>query len=163
MSATTSSSRTGFVRSVGFAVIAVAAIAVTILGAPESPDPISTDTFERQITVALEDYESNDANTSGAPQQQVVNGWVARDLLTILTQQTNAVLAASQTSASDPRIPLLLLLLVFAVALHAATLPALLRPRAGTKRDWSVNSPLDHAQDEATRAPTTENDQRTLE
>ena len=60
---------------------------------------------------------------SHTPQQEVVNGWVARDLLTVLAKQTNAMLGSSQAAAGDPRIPLLLLLLVLAVSLIGATAP----------------------------------------
>lgn len=111
------------VRKIGFAALAVAAVAITLLSQPPPPEPVDTSDFDRQITVALDDYESNNAMTSGAPQQEVVNGWIARDLLTVLTKQTNAMLAASQSTAGDPRIPLLLMLLVLAVCLHALTAP----------------------------------------
>jgi hypothetical protein len=163
MSTSTPNNRVSLIRRIGFAVIAAAAVVVTVLGAPASPEPISTETFERQITVALEDYESNEASTSGAPQQQVVNGWVARDLLTILAQQTNAVLAASQTSATDPRVPILLMLLVLALTLYAVTLPTPLRQAADMRHDRSADSSPSHHGQTATRSSTTEYDPRTLE
>ncbi len=121
MAGTGSAGGSNVTRRVGFVLLATAAVLITVFGAPAAPEPVDTSRFERQITLALEDYESNDALTEGAPQQTVVNGWIARDLLTVMAQQTNALLGASQASASDPRIPRLLMLLVLAAALHALT------------------------------------------
>ncbi len=42
------------------------------------------------IDLAMSDYEANDSNTESAPQQQVVNGWIARDLLEIIARQQEA-------------------------------------------------------------------------
>lgn len=38
----------------------------------------------------MSDYTSNDANADSAPKQQVVNGWVARDMLRIAALQNEA-------------------------------------------------------------------------
>jgi hypothetical protein len=81
--------------------------------APEQPQDRSS-----SIRAALADYEANDANTEGAPQQQVVNGWIARDLLTISVKQQNDALLATHT---DQRIPTELVLVVLGVALALGT------------------------------------------
>ena len=119
----TASRRNGTIRRIGLGIIAIAAVLVTVLAAPPAPEAVDTNDFEDQITVALEDYEGNNALAEGAPQQEVVNGWVARDLLTVISKQTNALLGSSQASSGDPRIPVLLMLLVLAVAWHGLTAP----------------------------------------
>jgi hypothetical protein len=68
------------------------------------------------IRQALVEYELNEARTEGAPQQQVVNGWVAKDLLTIIAEQQNDV-------AGDERLPALVGLLVLGAALYVFTSP----------------------------------------
>ncbi len=68
------------------------------------------------ISQALTEYSLNEARTEGAPQQQVVNGWVAKDLLAIIAEQQN-------DAASDERIPALAGLLVLGVALYVFTSP----------------------------------------
>jgi hypothetical protein len=99
------------VRRVGAIVLALAAVVVWFAMAPDESSDRSTD-----IAGALADYELNEAQTQGAPQQQVVNGWVAKDLLTIIAEQQNE-------SATDERLPALALLVVLGLALHIATSP----------------------------------------
>jgi hypothetical protein len=111
------------VRRIGFVVLALAAAIITFALAPEQPEPVNTSSYDRQISQALSDYATNDARTQGAPQQQVVNGWIARDMLTVLTQQTNELLEVSAPAASDQRIPLLLFVLILAVCWQAAAPP----------------------------------------
>ena len=128
-------SRRETMRRVGLGLIALAAVLVTGLAAPAAPEAVDTSRFDDQITMALEDYEANNQRTEGAPQQAVVNGWIARDLLTVIAKQTNALLGSSQASAGDPRIPLLLMLLVLAATLYGMTassgvVPA--RPSSGS-------------------------------
>ncbi|MCW2507270.1 MAG: hypothetical protein JWP68_418 [Modestobacter sp.] len=76
--------------------------------------PDSTDR-SADIRSALSEYQLNEATTSGAPQQQVVNGWVARDLLTVIAEEGN--------SSRDGRVPALVGLLVLGIALFAFTTP----------------------------------------
>jgi hypothetical protein len=95
-------------RRVGAVVLAIAAVVVWFAMAPEDR---SSD-----IRQALVEYELNEARTEGAPQQQVVNGWVAKDLLTIIAEQQNDV-------ASDERLPVLVGLLVLGAALYTFTSP----------------------------------------
>ena len=109
------------IRQIGFGILAALAIAVTFGLQPEEPEPISTAHFDRQIQQALADFEANESRSSGAPQQQVVNGWVNRDLLTIISRQLSASIQQPPVSDSDPRIAHLLLLLVLAVGWHGAT------------------------------------------
>jgi hypothetical protein len=92
-------------------VLALAAVVVWFAMAPDESSDRSTD-----IARALADYELNEAQTQGAPQQQVVNGWVAKDLLTIIAEQQNE-------SVTDERLPALALLVVLGLALHIATSP----------------------------------------
>jgi hypothetical protein len=87
------------------------------------------------IDVALEDYEANDARTEGAPQQQVVNGWVARDLLQIITRQNEAqadtldsLIALQVADPPDDRAARLLMILIVLAGWVTlwATLPKML-------------------------------------
>ncbi len=97
------------VRRVGAIVLALAAVVVWFAMAPDESSDRSSD-----IASALAEYELNDARTQGAPQQQVVNGWVAKDLLTIMAEQQNE-------SVTDERLPALAVLVVLGLALHMAT------------------------------------------
>ncbi|MGY1604559.1 hypothetical protein [Geodermatophilus sp. SYSU D00815] len=116
-------------RRVGAALIAVAAVAIWFLMAPEDPEPITVKGVadrSAQIDQALSDYELNDISASSAPQQQVVNGWVAKDLLTIMAEQQNEALArdtqlAAPAATVDERIPALGVLVVLGVALALVT------------------------------------------
>lgn len=131
------------VRRIGFAVLAFAAAIITYALGPEQPEPGNVAGYDRQIAQALSDYEANDARTQGAPQQQVVNGWIARDMLTVLAQQTNELLEVSAPAASDDRIPLLLFVLVLAVCWQASA------PPDPVQRGWSGTGPdLDKDGDE---------------
>lgn len=53
-----------------------------------------TDEYEEMLADVLVGDTVNNTRTEGAPQQQVVNGWTARDLLTLQVQQNNDLLAA---------------------------------------------------------------------
>ncbi len=106
-------------RKVGAVVLAIAAVVVWFTMGPEDRGD--------DIRRALADYESNELLTSGAPQQAVVNGWVAKDLLTIIAEQQNDV-------ASDERLPALAGLLVLGAALYVFTSP-------GRGKDVSASPP----------------------
>ncbi len=102
-------------RKLGAAALAIAAIAVWFLMAPAEPDTQEqVGDRSREITAALSDYSLNEARTQGAPQQTVVNGWVAKDLLAIIAEQQNE-------SVTDERLPALAVLVVFGLALRLAT------------------------------------------
>ncbi|RBY86785.1 hypothetical protein [Blastococcus sp. TF02A-26] len=122
------------VRRAGAAILAVAALAVWFLMAPDevrSPEPQTQEQVRdrgNEIDAALADYELNDARTAGAPQQAVVNGWVAKDLLTIIAEQQNEALTRPEVAATvtpivprDDRIPAFAALAVVGLALVAGT------------------------------------------
>ncbi len=140
------------VRRAGAAILALAAIAVWFLMAPEEPEIPVVQTQEqvadrsREIAEALSDYELNETLTQGAPQQAVVNGWVTKDLLTIMASQQNDALTREEipppvppVAPGDGRIPALVGLLVLGLALAVATPP---RPPA---RDGSTVARRDEA------------------
>jgi len=121
-------------RPVGFIILAAAAVvvwfAMTPSGPTDLPDVPSAAQYERLISQALSDNEANDARTDSAPQQQVVNGWVARDLLTIIAKANAGMLEAAAavaesnataSSDSDQRVPTLLVLIVIAIAWDGMT------------------------------------------
>jgi hypothetical protein len=145
-----------WIRLAGFVALIVAAVLVWLL---MEPDDISvsaelsesgTEFISDQVDYAsavssvLAAGEANEELADSAPQQTVVNGWVARDLLAVQSQQLTdiisgqAVLAGNQGAQSeqlaefaqlfaegenqrDDRIPLLLVLTVGAVAWHGLT------------------------------------------
>ena len=123
-------------RRVGAAVLAIAAVAVWFLMAPAEPEaPIvqaqeSVRDRSSEIRAALANYELNEARTQGAPQQAVVNGWVAKDLLAIIAEQQNEALTRDEVPPpvppvvpNDERIPALVGLLVLGLALAIVTSP----------------------------------------
>jgi hypothetical protein len=110
-----------FIRQLGFGILAILAIAVTFGLQPDEPEPISTARFDRQVQQALADFDANESRTAGAPQQQVVNGWVNRDLLTIISRQLSASMEEAPVPIPDPRVAYLLLILVLTMGWHGAT------------------------------------------
>jgi hypothetical protein len=81
----------------GLGLLAAAACALVIGLDEPKEEPVSdiarpapTRRLDALIDTALSDHQANDANTESAPQQQVVNGWVARDLLHIVALQNEA-------------------------------------------------------------------------
>ncbi|KQY56687.1 hypothetical protein [Nocardioides sp. Root140] len=102
------------VRRVGGLVLAIAAAVVWFVAAP---DDVSAADHKDDIASALSDDDANNLLTEGAPQQTVVNGWTAKNLLTIQAQQNNDLLEA----ASDQRPGLLMMLAVLGLALIALT------------------------------------------
>ena len=117
------------VRAAGYLVLAIAAVAVFIALKPvittSVPTLPSATTYESLISTALSDNSANDANADSAPKQQVVNGWVARDLLTIIAKEDADILKAQgavvdatgalQTTPFDERVPAILLIGVLAL------------------------------------------------
>jgi hypothetical protein len=116
-------------RAAGYLVLAIAAVAVFLVLKPvittSVPTLPSATTYESLISTALSDNAANDANADSAPKQQVVNGWVARDLLMIIAKENADILKAQgavvdatgalQTTPFDERIPALLLIGVLAL------------------------------------------------
>lgn len=114
----------------GLWTLVVAAVAVWFLMAPDEPAPAlftaSAQDYQSVISNALSDYDANAARTDSAPQQQVVNGWVAKDLLAIIALQNVDLLDSlealgeqaergSVPASPDERVPALLVLAVFAL------------------------------------------------
>lgn len=64
------------------------ALALNVLG-PSKPD---VDQYDSAAAKALLTADLNEENAEGAPQQAVVNGWVARDLAVIQIDQNNDLL-----------------------------------------------------------------------
>lgn len=117
------------IRGAGYLVLAIAAVSVFVVLKPNveanTPSLPSATTYKSLISTAMSDYDGNNSNTESAPQQQVVNGWVARDLLLIIAKENADILRAQgavvdatgalQTAPFDERVPALLLLGVLAV------------------------------------------------
>ena len=73
------------VRRIGAAVLIIAALGVWFGMAPSHPD--KSDDYRAAISAALASDTANNTRTEGAPQQAVVNGWTAKDLLTVVAQE----------------------------------------------------------------------------
>jgi hypothetical protein len=106
-------------RRISALILALAAIGIWFGLRPESTSSTNTD-FSSDITSALSEYSTNNSSASYAPQQQVVNGWAAKDLLTVIAKEQNAALSP-KTAPSDDRIPALLVLGVLGIAMLGAT------------------------------------------
>jgi hypothetical protein len=101
------------VRRIGAVVLTIAAIAVW-LGMAPTPDD-DADVYPTRITAALAADTENNKSTQGAPQQAVVNGWTARDLLTVIAQEGAA------KEPRDQRPGALLVLVIMGLGLGLAT------------------------------------------
>lgn len=121
------------IRRIGLLVLATASVAIFFLMQPIPPEEgslnLSTTNYQSLIDLAMDDYDANDALTESAPQQQVVNGWIARDLLRIQARELADVLdALTQENESgqivataDPRVPALLVVAILALSLIGFT------------------------------------------
>lgn len=85
------------VRIVGFAVLVAVGVGIYVGLAPSST--------KGDVSSALATAKVNELSADSAPQQQVVNGWAAKDLLAVVARQE-----------PDNRVPALLLLGTVAVA-----------------------------------------------
>jgi hypothetical protein len=100
------------IRRIGAVVLIVAAVGVWF-----GMKPANTDTsYGAAITAALAADTANNTSTEGAPQQTVVNGWTAKDLLTIIAKQ------GADPRPVDERPAALLTLLVIGFGLGLVTL-----------------------------------------
>ena len=102
------------IRRIGAVVLIVAATSVWFGMKPASAD--SSPDHRTAITAALADDIANNKRTEGSPQQTVVNGWTARDLLTIVARE-----GSDPPPPVDERPAALLALLVIGVGLGLAT------------------------------------------
>jgi hypothetical protein len=115
----------------------VAAVVVFFVLTPKVPKstptlPTATQ-YQSLIQQALADDTANNVLTQGAPQQTVVNGWTARDLLTIIAKENQDILTAQgavvdatgtlQTTPFDDRVPALLLIGVIALCWAGVSAP----------------------------------------
>jgi hypothetical protein len=111
-------------RKVLLGLIALAAVVVTFGLQPDGETVLVSAPLERYdslIETALSDYDANNAMADSAPQQEVVNGWVAKDLLTIQAMiQANGQEFVVQTP-NDPRIEILILLGILALVVMGVT------------------------------------------
>jgi hypothetical protein len=99
------------IRRIAAVVLIVAAIGVWFGMKPASANNSS---YREAITAALADDTANNSRTEGAPQQAVVNGWTAKDLLTIIARE-------GSNSPVDERPAALLALLVIGLGIGLAT------------------------------------------
>ncbi|WP_148574810.1 hypothetical protein [Nocardioides caldifontis] len=106
-------------RRVGALVLAVGAIAVWFGLEPEESSTGTAD-YSSEIADAMDRYEMNNAMADSAPQQEVVNGWVTKDLLEVIATAENASLSP-ETAPRDDRVAAELLLVVLGLALIALT------------------------------------------
>ena len=119
-----------YARVFGYAVLAVVGIAIWFGLAPDAPAEAETSgtvaLYGRLLDATMSDHEANEELAESAPQQQVVNGWVARDLLYLGTraavdQLAVDVAALESSQRQDDRITALMALLVLGVAYHGAS------------------------------------------
>jgi hypothetical protein len=130
-----------WVRRIGSVLLAAAAVTVWFAMAPadvqagpshSAADNLPPTTVERSdIAAIMLDDGLNQGTADSAPQQSVVNGWTARDLLEVIAKQGadtyRAVIAAAQpdpippTPEPDQRPAALLVLAVVGLALVAFT------------------------------------------
>jgi hypothetical protein len=121
------------VRRLGLGLLSVAAIVVFFVLEPDQTESSSVSltptNYQALVDLAMSDYDANAARTESAPQQQVVNGWVTRDLLQIQAMQLADLLevlteendAGQVVAVTDPRTPALLVIAILAIALVGAT------------------------------------------
>ena len=67
------------VRAIGFAVLVAAAVGIYVGLAPASTNGA--------VASVLADAKLNELSADSSPQQQVVNGWAAKDLLAVVARQ----------------------------------------------------------------------------
>jgi hypothetical protein len=117
------------VRLLGFVLLALAAGAAFVFFSPKAVvsdySVPSASTYESLISSVLADDKVNAALAQGAPQQAVTNGWVGRDLLTVIAKENADILRAQgavvdatgnlQTQPFDQRIPALLVVAILAI------------------------------------------------
>ena len=103
-------------RRIGAIVLAVAAIGIWFGMAPNTGSNSNSAAYQAAIAAALAADATNASSAQSAPQQQVVNGWTARDLLTVIAKE-----GSTAASATDQRPAALLVLAVLGIALLLIT------------------------------------------
>ncbi len=115
-------------RRVGAVVLVIAAIAVWFGMKPS--DSVAPE-YNAVISAVLAEDEANQARTEGAPQQTVVNGWTARNLLAIIAKQGDS----APPSNDDQRPSALLALAVIGIALLLFTAGGAVKQESGLTSD----------------------------
>jgi hypothetical protein len=105
------------VRATGAVLLAGLAVVLWFVMAPEEMDDSTA-----ELAAALAEYEANQARADGAMQQQVVNGWVAKDLLAIVAEQAND--SARADRQAEDRLAAEAVVAVVALAFGIATRPS---------------------------------------
>ena len=100
-------------RRISAVVLIISAIGVWFGMSPSDTEAASG--YHQAITASLAADTKNSKTAHGAAQQAVVNGWTARDLLTILAQE------GADPRSVDERTAALLLLLVIGLGVGMAT------------------------------------------
>jgi len=113
------------IRRIGAVVLIVAAIGVWFGMSPTSDKASS---YSSAISAALAADTANNANTAGAPQQTVVNGWTAKDLLTVIANEG----AVPQPVDERPAALLTLLVIGFGLVLVTSQTPVRESPMNST-------------------------------
>jgi hypothetical protein len=126
------------VRRIGLAILAVTAIAVFFLMAPEVTSESLTGALNEGINFAEETYSANAERTETAPQQQVVNGWYTNDLLNVIARAA----AQSPAQTTDDRTAALLVIGLLAIALWGATSVEVSTAGATSETDRSLPIPI---------------------
>lgn len=116
------------IRNIGFAVLAVAALAVVVVEAPSSGGPALRD----QVSSALSSWSANEAGADSAPQQAVSAEWANKDLLAAIGR-ADAQAQDSQTTSGN-RIAYLLAIAVFAICWAGVT-------GRGSRKQSAPNAP----------------------
>lgn len=131
-------------RKIGLILIATGAILVFFLMAPDGTklpdgygrtgDDIATVRDYRVLTnAAIEDYNTVFETAETSEQQQVANGWITRDLLTVLTWEgddtVQGIASLLDASSPDHRTPAMIGLVVLAIAWWGITAPGGWRPK----------------------------------
>lgn len=124
-------SRKRRVRTIGCITIAVLAVLALAFLGPTSSDEVASD----RLGIWLEDATNQD-RAQGAPQQSVVNGWTANQLLDLLSQQ----LESSSMADHRPAVLLTLGILLLTVAM-ATTLGPHRTGKGGERRSLCDGKP----------------------
>ena len=103
-------------RLLGFLVLAGVALVVALALGNQGDNGSTT---SDRVATALANFKLNESLADSAPQQTVTAEWASKDLLAVIGRAE-----ARQSSALGTKIPLLLVLGIFAVCWHGATLPA---------------------------------------
>jgi len=112
------------IRKIGFIVISVLALLVFMFGGNYSQNQqVDSMINWEDVSWSINNRNSvNNGNASGAPQQQVVNGWTTNDWLELISEQLNEISrVGAPTSGVDNRVARLLLLLVLGACLDWST------------------------------------------